>query len=123
MIFPQGYLTQGDIRVCKLVKSLYGLKQAPKKWNEIVFNSLFSFGFQRRVNYYSIFVRNKNNYVIVLLVYVDDIILTCSDCGELEKVENFPKSLFLIKDLGKLSYFLGIEFLNITNGLCLNQRK
>nr|KAJ0188894.1 hypothetical protein LSAT_V11C900492590 [Lactuca sativa] len=116
MIFPQGYPTQGDIRVCKLVKSLYGLKQAPKKWNEIVFNSLFSFGFQRRVNYYSIFVRNKNNYVIVLLVYVDDIILTCSDCGELEKVENIPKSLFLIKDLGKLSYFLGIEFLNITNG-------
>ena len=33
MTLPQGYHTEGDTRVCKLLRSLYGLKQSPRKWN------------------------------------------------------------------------------------------
>lgn len=84
---------------------------------------MFSFRFQQSVNDYSLFVRNKINYVIVLLVYVDDIILTGSNSDELENVRNFLKNQLFIKDLWKLSYFLGIEVIDINNGLCLNQRK
>ncbi|GKB48669.1 ribonuclease H-like domain-containing protein [Tanacetum coccineum] len=35
----------------------------------------------------------------------------------------FLKSKFMIKDLGKLKYFLGIEVVDIDKGICLNQRK
>ena len=49
-------------------------------------------------------------YVIVLLVWVDDIII-CSNCEtELLKFKNFLSITFKMKDLGVLSWFLGIKF-------------
>ncbi|GJS23294.1 ribonuclease H-like domain-containing protein [Tanacetum coccineum] len=46
-----------------------------------------------------------------LLVYVDDIIITGNNVSEIEKFKVFLKSKFMIKDLEKLKYFLGIEML------------
>ncbi|KAL4574342.1 hypothetical protein LXL04_021171 [Taraxacum kok-saghyz] len=123
MTLRQRYHDRGDKRVCKLLKSLYGLKQAPRKWNEKLCSSLFSFGFKQSINDYSMFVMEVNNKIVVLLVYVDDIILTGNDDVEISKVKEFLKSQFLIKDLGLLKYFLGIEVIEIPGGLCLNQRK
>ena len=76
MTLPQGYHDKNDNRVCKLVKSLYGLKQAPRKWNEKLCSALFQIGFQQSSNDFSLFVRNFKDTVVILLVYVDDIILT-----------------------------------------------
>lgn len=45
---------------------------------------------------------------MILLVYVDDIVLTCS---KLEAIDEFKESLnkkFKLKDLGQLKYFLGL---------------
>ena len=123
MTLPQGYHTAGDTRVCKLLKSLYGLKQASRKWNEKLCASLFSFDFHQSINDYSLFVRNKNNTLVFLLVYVDDIILTGNSEFEINKVKDFLKTQFLIKDLRRLKYFLGIEAIDVKNGICLNQRK
>ena len=86
-------------------------------------SSLLSFGFKQSINDYSLFVRQFQNTFVVLLVYVDDIILTGNDESELNNVKMFLKSQFLIKDLGELKYFLGIEVLRTEKGICLNQRK
>ncbi|KAI3688864.1 hypothetical protein L2E82_46759 [Cichorium intybus] len=123
MTLPQGYFTKEDKRVCKLSKSLYGLKQAPRKWNERLCSALFEVGFEQSMNDYSLFVKSKNGTLVVLLVYVDDIILTGNCISEINKVKGFLKSQFLIKDLGKLKFFLGIEVIDIENGVCLTQRK
>ncbi|XP_052622580.1 retrovirus-related Pol polyprotein from transposon RE1 isoform X1 [Lactuca sativa] len=123
MCQPEGYHFKDDIRVCRLLKSLYGLKQAPRKWNERLCSSLLSFGFKQSINDYSLFVRQFQNTFVVLLVYVDDIILTGNDESEVNNVKTFLKSHFLIKDLGELKYFLGIEVLRTEKGICLNQRK
>nr|GEX14695.1 ribonuclease H-like domain-containing protein [Tanacetum cinerariifolium] len=60
---------------------------------------------------------------LALLVYVDDIIITGNSIYETEKFKVFSKSKFMIKDLGKLKYFLGIEVVDTDKGICLNQRK
>ena len=86
-------------------------------------SSLLSFGFKQSINDYSLFVRQFQNTFVVLLVYVDDIILTGNDESELNNVKIFLKSQFLIKDLGELKYFLGIGLLRTEKGICLNQRK
>ncbi|GKB86910.1 ribonuclease H-like domain-containing protein, partial [Tanacetum coccineum] len=54
---------------------------------------------------------------------VDDIIITGNSVSEIEKFKVYLKSKFMIKDLGKLKYFLGIEVVDTEKGICLNQRK
>ncbi|GJY65189.1 putative RNA-directed DNA polymerase [Tanacetum coccineum] len=122
MSIPEGYSDQGDKRVCKLVKSLYGLKQAPSKWNEKLTSLLIENGFKQSLNDFSLFVKNDKDVMLILLVYVDDIIVTGNNVDEINKFKQFLGSKFLIKDLGKLKYFLGIKVLDIDNGICLTQR-
>ncbi|GJY04161.1 ribonuclease H-like domain-containing protein [Tanacetum coccineum] len=55
--------------------------------------------------------------------YVDDIVVTSNNENEIDKFKKFLSSKFMIKDLGLLKYFLGIEVLENENGLCLSQRK
>ncbi|KAI3781572.1 hypothetical protein L2E82_11589 [Cichorium intybus] len=123
MVLPPGYFSKDDKQVCKLVKSLYGLKQAPRKWNEKLTSSLLKFGFVQSKTDFSLYVKQNNGVFIVLLVYVDDIVLTGNNDQEIEYVKQFLKSQFLIKDLGFLKYFLGIEIVKTDYGLCLSQRK
>ncbi|KAL4572059.1 hypothetical protein LXL04_018828 [Taraxacum kok-saghyz] len=120
---PPGYFTEKDTKVCKLVKSLYGLKQAPRKWNEKLNSFFIEFGFIQSKNDYSLYTFNKRNCFIILLVYVDDIILTGDSEVEIESVKSFLKSKFRIKDLGILKFFLGNEIVNCESGVCLCQRK
>ena len=48
--------------------------------------------------------------VAILIMYVDDIVLTGDACNELEKLKGKLAEEFEIKDLGALKYFLGMEF-------------
>ncbi|GJY05778.1 ribonuclease H-like domain-containing protein [Tanacetum coccineum] len=72
---------------------------------------------------YSLYTKSNKGVFLALLVYVDDIIITGNSVSEIEKFKVFLKSKFMIKDLGKLKYFLGIEVVDIDKGICLNQRK
>nr|GEW23667.1 ribonuclease H-like domain-containing protein [Tanacetum cinerariifolium] len=72
---------------------------------------------------YSLFTKNSDNVFIILLVYVDDIVVTENSVNEIENFKQFLKSKFQIKDLGKLKYFLGIEVLDNKDSIYLSQRK
>ncbi|RVX07808.1 Retrovirus-related Pol polyprotein from transposon RE1 [Vitis vinifera] len=61
--------------------------------------------------------------VVILIVYVDDIVLTGDDCNELEKLKGKLAEEFEFKDLGALKYFLGMEFARFKEGIFVNQRK
>nr|GEX56168.1 ribonuclease H-like domain-containing protein [Tanacetum cinerariifolium] len=66
---------------------------------------------------------NPGENRVSLLVYVDDIIITGNNSSEIEKLKAFLNTKFMIKDLGRLKYFLGIKVIDTENGLCLSQRK
>lgn len=59
------------------------------------------------------------------MVYVDDIVITGNNLHEIETFKTFLSSKCMIKDLGILKYFLGIEVwkikmvLYITKEVCL----
>ncbi|KAL6311712.1 hypothetical protein AAG906_024601 [Vitis piasezkii] len=53
---------------------------------------------------------NKDGKIAILIVYVDDIVLTGNDKEELERLKRRLATEFEIKDLGALKYFLGMEF-------------
>lgn len=49
------------------------------------------------------------SFITVLIVYVNDIVITMSDLDEISWLKTYLGIEFEIKDLGKLRFFLGIE--------------
>ena len=109
--------------VCRLHKSLYGLKQAPRAWNERFTSFLPSLGFAHTYADSSLFVKNITGGVVILLVYVDDIIITGSNSGEIHAIIHSLAAEFEITDLGSLHFFLGIQISRCHDTLFLSQSK
>ncbi|CAA6659703.1 unnamed protein product [Spirodela intermedia] len=61
--------------------------------------------------------------VTVLLVYVDDIIITGNDEGEIQSLSNCLAQEVAVTTLGRLKYFLGIEVAHSSKGIFISQRK
>jgi hypothetical protein len=57
----------------------------------------------------SIYVKIKGSMFIILVLYVNDIVLTNNDKNLLYEIKGFLLSNFDMKDLGDASYILGIK--------------
>jgi hypothetical protein len=64
--------------VCKLHKALYGLKQTPRAWFDRFSIFLLKYGFFCSLPDPSLFIFHSNLSTLILLLYVDDILLTGS---------------------------------------------
>ncbi|KAI3785937.1 hypothetical protein L1987_45063 [Smallanthus sonchifolius] len=121
---PPGFTNpQYPNHVCKLSKALYGLKQAPRAWFQRLSTFLLSYGFECSRADTSLFVLRKDSCIMYLLVYVDDLILAGNDENVIHTFISHLHHEFAIKDLGDLSYFLGLEVVYTTTGLFLTQVK
>ncbi|KAM1528050.1 hypothetical protein ACFX1Z_017449 [Malus domestica] len=109
--------------VCKLHKSLYGLKQAPRAWNDRFTQFLPQLGFQTTTSDPSLFVKPVDGAIVVLLLYVDDIIITGNASSAIQQVVAALTNEFELKDLGPLHFFLGIQISKTAHGLFLSQEK
>ncbi|XP_048496507.1 uncharacterized mitochondrial protein AtMg00810-like [Beta vulgaris subsp. vulgaris] len=109
--------------VCLLKKSLYGLKQAPRAWYMRFADFVSTLGFIHSKSDHSLFIYRHGSHVAYLLLYVDDIILTASSDELRQSIIASLSSEFAMKDLGSLSYFLGIAVTRHAGGLFLSQRK
>ncbi|XP_017189822.3 uncharacterized mitochondrial protein AtMg00810-like [Malus domestica] len=108
--------------VCKLRKSLYGLKQAPRAWYEAFYNAILSLGFSSSYSDTSLFIK-RDTSITFILVYVDDIIITGSSIIECKSIISQLQTMFPVKDLGDIHYFLGIEVHKSDKGLLLHHTK
>ena len=54
---------------------------------------------------------------------MDDMIITGDDFSGIQELKDFLSPQFEMKDLGHLSYFLGLEITYSTNGLYITQAK
>lgn len=120
---PPGFERKGENLVCSLKKSLYGLKQSPRAWFEKFGKVVCSYGFSRSKADHSLFTKKGNRGIVVLLVYVDDIIVTGSDSQGIAEIKQQLSQAFHTKDLGPLRYFLGIEVARNKDDIFLSQRK
>ncbi|KAK1651986.1 hypothetical protein QYE76_069791 [Lolium multiflorum] len=100
--------------VCRLHKSLYGLKQAPRAWYQRFATYLATMGFTASKTDTSLFVLRSGSDTAYLLLYVDDIIVTASSTGFLQRLLKRLHSEFAMTDLGDLHFFLGIAMSSST---------
>ena len=114
---PPGYqLHENSSHVCHLKKSLYGLKQSPRAWFEKFLSTLLATGYSQSEGDHTLFFkRGRDSKITILIVYVDDIIVTGNDIEEIRNLKLHLTSNFDIKSLGKLTYS--------KSGIVLSQHK
>ena len=89
-----------------------------------MFNStIFCFGYIACPYDSALFLHRTDKGTILLLLYMDDMIITGDDLSGIQELNNFLSQQFEMKDLGHLSYFLGLEITNSTAGLYITQSK
>ncbi|RVW13652.1 Retrovirus-related Pol polyprotein from transposon TNT 1-94 [Vitis vinifera] len=121
---PAGLETTSNFnKACRLRKSLYGLKQSPRPGLN---GSLSSegYGFVQCQFDHTLFVKHfPEGKLAIIIVYVDDIILTGDHEEKIDLLKKLLTKEFEIKDLGNLKYFLGMEIARSKKGIAVSQRK
>ncbi|KAI4313155.1 hypothetical protein L6164_026158 [Bauhinia variegata] len=68
------------------------------------------------------FRASHDEQYVVVLVYVDDLIISGNDHSSINQFKAYLHKCFHIKDLGRLKYFLGVEVAHSNTGIFLFQR-
>ena len=107
---PDGFKEEGkEHLVCKLQRSIYGLKQASRQWYLKFDEVICSLGFRENTVDQCIYLKNSVSRFIILVLYVDDILLTSNDLNFLFETKQMLTTHFDMKDLSDASFVLGIE--------------
>jgi hypothetical protein len=124
MIQPMGFQNQDHPEyVCKLRKALYGLKQAPRAWYGKIAEFLTQSGYSVTPADTSLFVKANEGKLAIVLVYVDDLVITGDDEEEILRTKENLSVRFQMKELGQLKHFLGLEVDRTREGIFLCQQK
>ena len=92
---PPGFVAQGENgkvchgKVCLLRRSLYGLKQSPRAWFDRFCSVVRKFGLIQSKCDHSVFYQNSDAGLILLVVYVDDIVITGSNVDGISSLKAF----------------------------------
>lgn len=109
--------------VYRLRKSLYGLTQASRQWFSKSSEALLSKGYISSENDYFLFIKSVDGFLIILMVYADDMLLVGDNIVEMQTLKTYLDCQFKIKDLGSIYYFLGLEISSHTQCYIVNQHK
>ena len=109
-------------KVCQLQRALYGLKQAPRAWFAKFNSTISRLGYIFN-HYDSALFLCRIDKGTLLLLYVDDMIITGDDLGGIQELKDFLSQQFEMKYLRHLSYFSVLEITHSTDGLYITQAK
>ena len=118
---PGNQLTLDKTLVCRLKKALYGLKQSTRAWFAKFARAMKEMNYYQSDGDHTLFMKHgSTGKVAILIVYVDDILVTGDDVLEIKKLSVQLSQKFDIKTLGHLKYFLGIEVARSPEGIFLS---
>ncbi|XP_057745218.1 uncharacterized mitochondrial protein AtMg00810-like [Arachis stenosperma] len=120
---PSSGYSYPSSKVCLLRKALYSLKQAPREWFDKFSTTICNLSFTCSPHESALFIRKSECGVILLLLYVDDRIITGDAVDGISNLKAPLHRIFKMKDLGSLSYFLGLKVISTDDGIYLSQVK
>ena len=91
-------------KVCRLVRSLYDLKQASKQWHEKFDNVILSNCFKINKCDKSVYVKDTNEWYVILCFYVDGMI--GSNDKVIRSTKKMLNSKFDMMDMGLVDMIL-----------------
>lgn len=124
MSVPEGLRVEGESSVklpcVRVHKSLYGLKQAGRIWYLHFSQYLIKCGFRTHECSPCLFIKRSGAEIAIIGIYVDDIVMVGTDAAVAAAMTAL-KAEFKVKDLGILSFCLGLQVSQISSGIILHQ--
>ncbi|PNX58513.1 putative copia-type protein, partial [Trifolium pratense] len=110
--------------VYRLKKVLYGLKQAPRAWYSKIESYFNAEKFEKCPYEHTLFVKyGMKNEILLVCLYVDDLIYTGNNQRLIDEFKSSMKKKFVMTDLGKMRFFLGVEVNQDSHGIFITQQK
>lgn len=75
--------------MCKLKKSLYGVKESPRAWFGRFSSTMKVFGYKQSNLDHTLFIKHQEGKVTILIVYIDDMIVTGDDPCEIKALQEY----------------------------------
>ncbi|GJS08491.1 retrovirus-related pol polyprotein from transposon TNT 1-94 [Tanacetum coccineum] len=110
-------------KVYHLKKELYGLKQALRAWYDKLSNFLVSKGSSKGSIDPTLFITKKEDDILLVQIYVDDIIFGSTNLKISKKFEKLVHNKFEMSMIRELKFFLGIQIHQSLCGIFINQAK
>nr|GEV72513.1 hypothetical protein [Tanacetum cinerariifolium] len=101
-------------KVYKIEKALYGLHQAPRAWYETLLTYLIDNGFHMGQIDKTLFIKRHKDDILLVQVYVDELST---------KFETLTHDKFQMISMGELSFFLGLQVEQKSDGTFISQDK
>ena len=76
-------------KVCHLRRALYGFKQAPQAWFAKFNSTISRLGYMASHYDSALFLCRTGKCTILLLLYVDDMLITSDDLSGIQELKNF----------------------------------
>lgn len=108
---------------CQLKNSLYGLNQAPRAWYKKIDPFFVYLDFKHCEYDHSICVLHVKGDIVILVVYIDDLVLTSTKPDLIFRLKSQLANTFEMIDLGISHFFLGLQVLPLSYGLFVSQSK
>ena len=108
MKLPLGYSHPSGCphRVCRLRRALYGLKQAHRAWFAKFSSTISQHGFSGNSFDTTLFLRRSDHGITILLLYVNDMIITGDDMQGIQDLKHFFRSQFKMKDVLLITFLV-----------------
>jgi histone deacetylase 1/2 len=105
---PKGFEIKGlEHKVLRLHRSIYGLKQARRIWDNQLSDHLINhMGYTRSKKMF--YKRTDDDGLSIIMVYVDDCVLVAQP-SVIKEIKKFLTNRFQLRDMGKISEFIGIQ--------------
>ncbi|GJU21832.1 putative ribonuclease H-like domain-containing protein [Tanacetum coccineum] len=110
-------------KVYKVEKALYGLHQAPRAWYETLSTYLLDNGFHRGQIDKTLFIKRHKDDILLVQVYVDDIIFGSTKKELSTEFEKLMHDKFQMSSMGELTFFLGLQVQQKSDGIFISQDK
>lgn len=78
-------------------------------------------GFRQNPADHSVYTKETGNEKTIMIIWVDDLIIAASNEKAMKEVKEMLSVRFKMKDLGRLKYFLGIDFIQSDESVTMSQ--
>ena len=104
-----------------LKRHFFGLKQAPRAWYERLSKFLLKKDFKMGKIDTTLFIKTKENDMLLVQIYVDDIIFGATNVFLCEGFSKCMHSEFEMSMMRELNFFLRLQIKQLKEGTLINQ--